>query len=106
MKSLPFVPRQTVVFLPRRMKVKTSPYCSCGQLSSFRVKAINGSHLLTTSEEKFIRINSIADGTADDRDQVEDDRRFLGVLEDKLLEYIKHDSENDKSQEARANCEG
>ncbi len=91
MNSLPFVPRQTVIFLPRRMKVKTSPYYNRVSLQvDISCKVV---HLFTAGEEKLEGINAISNSTAEEWYQMEDDWWFVRILKEQLIEDVYQDGE-------------
>ena len=103
MNSLPLVPRQTVVLLPRRTKVNTSPYCELGQIFLSKEAGPGApTDLFLTPEKKSIGINAIDDGAAEERHPVENQGRFIRISEYQLLEYIKDYREDAKCSEAGA----
>ena len=90
MNSLPLVPRQTVVLLPRRTKVNTSPYCELGQIFLSK-EAGHGAQtdLFLTPEKKSIGINAIDDGTTEERHPVENQGRFIRISEINCLSILR-----------------
>ena len=44
-------------------------------------------------------MDTIGDGTADNREPVEDYRRLIGVLEQQLAQDVEHDCEDQKGSE-------
>ena len=50
-------------------------------------------------EEELVRIDTVGDGAADDREQVEHDRRLVLLLEEQLLQDVKDDGEDEEPDE-------
>jgi hypothetical protein len=93
MKWFPLGPRYTVVFLPRRMKVKMSPYYN--EPSAYVAKIGNSggvglatTHLCPALSEELQRINSIGDGAPNDGQPVEYQRRLIWIPEEYLPNEI------------------
>lgn len=98
MKSLPLVPKQTVVFFPSKVKVKTSPYYR-GNVMSLPMRTTDVSYLCSATEEELVRVNAVCDGTSDERNPVENDRRFCRVLEQKLIEDVQNNGKYEERRE-------
>lgn len=56
-------------------------------------------HLFPAVKEELVRVHAISDSAADEGHPVENDRRLLRVLNEKLLQDIQHDSKNDERGE-------
>ena len=59
---------------------------------------VDEAHLLSTTKEELIWIDSISDGTAYKRHPMEDNGRFFRVLEEKLPENIEDDGEDSERE--------
>ena len=81
MNSFPFTPKQTVVFFPSKTNVKMSPYWGLDQHDLAVLDNADFKYLLPTAKEEIVGIDSIGDGTADERHPVKDKWRFVGVLD-------------------------
>ena len=57
-------------------------------------------YLFSTTEKEFVRINSVGNGTSEERHPVENDRRLIGVLEYKLAENIEYDRKRNERKKA------
>lgn len=66
----------------------------------------HATYLLLLGEEELVRVHAICDSAADDREQVENDRWLIGVLEQQLLENIEDDCEYEEGCEAGGDCDG
>jgi hypothetical protein len=64
---------------------------------------IQDTDLFAAGKEEFEWINAICNGTADEREQVEDDWRFIRVLEQQLLQHVEQDSEGDEGGQCNRN---
>lgn len=53
--------------------------------------------LLTAGEEEGVGVHAVGDGVADPWQQVEDDRRLVGVAEEDLLEDVQEDGEGEQT---------
>ncbi len=99
MNSLPLVPRNTVVFFPKSMKVKTSPYCIAHQ-PSCAARPFGGpdpANLFPTTEEEFIGIDAVGNGAPDERYPVEHNWRFLGISNEQLAQDVEDDDKDEGS---------
>ena len=66
----------------------------------------HATYLLLLGEEELVRVHAICDSAADDREQVENDRWLIGVLEKQLLEDIEDYREYEEGREAGGDCDG
>lgn len=106
MNSFPLTPKQTVVFFPSNMNVNMSPYWKLDQ-HGFAVSDDAGiKYLLPTAKEEVVRVNSVGDGTANERNPVKHNWRFTGVFEKKLAEHVDNDGNNKERQEASSEDDG
>jgi hypothetical protein len=60
-------------------------------------KAARYTHLGTRSEEELVRIHAIGDCTSNERNPVKDNRWFLSVVEDELVDHIENNRHQNKS---------
>lgn len=100
MKSFPEGPTATVVFFPRRTKVKTSP-CYNSMLilvSSIRINGY-GTNLFTVLLEEAGRIHAICNGASNEGDVVKDHGRLIGVREEQLVDNVENDGQCDEGTE-------
>ena len=58
-------------------------------------------YLLSTTEKEFVGIDSVGDGTSEERNPVKNDRRLIGVFEYELVEDIEYDSKRNEREKAR-----
>ena len=71
MKSLPCLPKHTVVFFPSRMNVKTSPYYrKVSTQFPERARRIRSMYLFSTAKEELVGVNAVNDGTTEERNPV------------------------------------
>ena len=106
MNSFPLTPKQTVVFFPSNMNVNMSPYWKLDQ-HGFAVSDDAGiKYLLPTAKEEVVRVNSVGDGTANERNPVKHNWGFTGVFEKKLAEHVDNDGNNKERQEASSEDDG
>ena len=63
-------------------------------------------YLLPTTKKEFIRVNSVGDSTADEWHPVEDQWRFIWVLEKQLTKHIENDSNNKEGNYASSDEHG
>ena len=80
MKSFPFTPKQTVVFFPNRMKVKTSPYYINISNEVSARECGTAADPFSAGEEEFVWVNAIGDCTSKKRNPMENDRRLIWVF--------------------------
>jgi len=81
--------------------VKTFPYCVF--VSSLRrLPRCAHTHLLLVREEELVGVNTIRNGAADDGEQVENDWRLVGVLEQYLLQDVENNGDKEKGGESEA----
>jgi hypothetical protein len=99
MKLLPLVSKHTVILRPRRTKVKTLPYCYLVSLRQLPQDVL-ATHLLLVGEEELVRVDAVRNGATNDGEQVEDDWRLIGVLEQQLGQNIEYDGEGEKGGKA------
>jgi hypothetical protein len=105
MNSLPCVPKYTVVFLPSRTKVNTSPYCL---LLAYQLPStLRSTNLRSAIKEEFIRVKAISNTAADNWEPVKDHRRLVGVLEKKLLQDVYYDNKDHEDGQGggNSNCD-
>ncbi len=57
-------------------------------------------YLFSTTEKELVRINSVRNSTSEERHPVENDRRFIGVLEYELVENIEYDRKRNERKKA------
>ena len=57
-------------------------------------------YLLLVGEEELEWVNTIRNGTSEDRKPVKNERRLVGLLEQQLLQNIENNGEQDKGGEA------
>ena len=97
------VPVYTVVFFPKRIKVKQSPYCAGSSQPTILDLEAPVRHattnLFATPKEKLVRINAVSDGAPDERHPVENNGRFLWVAEKQLVEDVEDDCEDEEGEE-------
>jgi hypothetical protein len=67
---------------------------------------LHSTHLLLLREEELVRVDTVRNGTADDREQVKNDRRLIGVFEQQLLQDVEKDGEEEKGGEAGGSNSG
>lgn len=84
--------------------MKTLPYYR--QSAHFHLAIRHATYLLLLGKEELVRVHAIRDSAADDREQVENDRWLIGVLEQQLLENIEDDCEDKEGCEAGGNGDG
>ena len=80
MNSFPFTPKQTVVFFPSKTKVKMSPYWTLDQSGFVVLGNATLQNLVAAGEKEGVGIDSIGDGTTNERYPVEDKWGLIGVL--------------------------
>jgi hypothetical protein len=56
-------------------------------------------YLLLLGEEELVRVHAIGDCATNHREQVEDDRRLIGVLEQQLLQNVEDNREDEEGRE-------
>lgn len=63
-------------------------------------------YLFASTEEEFVRVDTITDGAANEGEPVEDDWGLVGVLEEQLAQHINHDGQGKERQCANGDkCE-
>ena len=89
MKSLPLTPKQTVVFFSQENEREYIAVLRAMSASLSECEVRNGmNYLLPRTEEKFVWIDSIADGAANEGYPVENDWRFVWLFDEKMLKHI------------------
>ena len=70
------------------------------QLTSARRRESKGrkhsKYLLSTTEKELVRINSVGNGTSEERHPVENDRRLIRILEYELVENVEYDGKRNE----------
>ena len=56
-------------------------------------------YLLPTAKEEPVGINSVSDGTTDERHPMKHKWRFIGVLNEQLAKHIEYNGNNKERQE-------
>ena len=51
-------------------------------------------HLCLAVEKEFVRVNAVANSVADEWEQMEHQRRFMGIAEQELLKDVDYDCDN------------
>lgn len=97
MNSFPFAPKQTVVFVPSKMKVKQSPYCKASYQPSINQLGVpNCFYLFLTTKEEVIGMNAVGDGTSNEGHPMKYHGGLIGVFQQQLAEDIEHNSKYKK----------
>lgn len=79
--------------------MKTFPYCVF--VSPLRrLPRCGETHLLLVREEELVGVDTIRNGTTDNREPVEDDWRLGGVLEQQLVQDIENNGDKEKGGES------
>lgn len=66
---------------------------------SLPMRTTDVSYLCPATEEELVRVNAVCDGTSDERNPVENDRRFSRVPEQKLIEDIQNNGKYEERRE-------
>lgn len=89
-----------MVFFPKRMKVKISPY----YLEMYQIKKAHTTglkyvtNLCARIKKEFVWVNSVADGASHEGEPVEYDRGLIGVFEENLSQHVQNDDNNKKGE--------
>lgn len=97
MKSFPEGPTATVVFFPRRMKVKTSPNWeeeSVVRSGAYQSDWPVSTYLSAVRLEECGRVHAVGDGAPDEGEPGEDHGRLIGIPEEDLVGDMEEDGEN------------
>ena len=98
MKSFPLTPKQTVVFLPNRINVKTSPYYGTSQYGLALFGGAKWVDLLSAAKEEFVWVDTVCYCTADEWYPMEDEWRLCGVPNKALAKCIENNRKDEKGK--------
>ena len=85
--------------------MKMSPYY-CALAGCAGSPLCRSTNLFSTLEEEGVGVHAIGDGVSNDREPVENNRRFIWVLEQELAQDIEDDGDDDEGRESSGNNDG